>query len=186
MKVTDLRFKAILVCSLNVSLTRLINPFLQSNLSSFATASTSDQGPMTQEEKHFLLNDSLIRVPTPKQTLGSTGESMNKKKLTPISLMQWGNIGGKHSAKPLRVLFDSGGETTMIHARSIPQGAMVKVNSTAKPCATVSGSFNANKTVELRDGLFPEFDRHRRIYGKTVIVLTTLSLVATFWMNWEL
>ena len=74
----------------------------------------------------------------------------------------------------------------MIHARSIPQGAMVKVNSTAKPCATVSGSFNANKTVELRDGLFPEFDRHRRIYGKTVIVLTTLSLVATFWMNWEL
>ena len=150
--------------------TRLINPFLQSNLSSFATASTSDQGPMTQEEKHCLLNDSLIRVPTPKQTLESTGESMNKKKLTPISLMQWGNIGGKHSAKPLRVLFDSGGETTMIHARSIPQGAMVKVNSTAKPCATVSGSFNANKTVELRDGLFPEFDRHRRIYGKTVTV----------------
>ena len=75
--------------------TRLINPFLQSNLSSFATASTSDQGPMTQEEKHCLLNDSLIRVPTPKQTLESAGESMNKKKLTPISLMQWGNIGGK-------------------------------------------------------------------------------------------
>ncbi|CAJ1945734.1 unnamed protein product [Cylindrotheca closterium] len=47
---------------------------------------------------------------------------------------------------------------------------MVKVNTTAKPCATVSGSFNANKTVELRDGLFPEFDRHWRIYGKTVTV----------------
>ncbi|CAJ1939560.1 unnamed protein product [Cylindrotheca closterium] len=133
-------------------------------------ASTPDHGPMTQDKKHFLLNDSLIRVPTPKQTLESTGESMNKKKLTPISLMQWGNIGGKHSAKPLQVLFDSGGETTMIHARSIPQGAMVKVNTTAKPCATVSRSFNANKTVELRDGLFPEFDQHWRIYGNTVTV----------------
>mmetsp|Transcript_1730 Transcript_1730/g.3805 ORF Transcript_1730/g.3805 Transcript_1730/m.3805 type:complete len:311 (+) Transcript_1730:1006-1938(+) len=125
---------------------------------------------MSAEEKQFLLNDSLIRIPTPKQTMESTHESMKKKKLTPTSLIQWGMIGGKESGRPLRVLFDSGGENTMIHERCIPKGATVTVLQNVKPCTTVSGTFNANKIVEVRDGILPEFDRHRRILGKELTV----------------
>ena len=43
-------------------------------------------------------------------------------------------------------------------------------DKTIKPCTTVAGTFNANKTVKIRDGIFPELDRSRRIYGKTVTV----------------
>ena len=83
----------------------------------------------------------LIRVPTPKQTMESTNESMNKKELSPTSLVQWKTIGGKESGKPLQVVFDSGGQTTMIHERCIPKGATVKTLPNVKPCTTVSGTF---------------------------------------------
>ena len=125
---------------------------------------------MTEQEKQFLLNDSIIRMPTPKQTVENTAESMKKKELVPISLVLFKKIGGQESGKPLRVLFDSGGGKTMLHSRALPKDATVKVDAKAKPCTTVSGTYNANRSVKLRDGIFPEFDKHRRIYGITATV----------------
>ena len=154
-----------------------MNPFLQSSINSFATASASanEHGPETAEERQFLLNDSIVRMPTPKQSEQSTAESMKKKNLAPISLMLFKWIGRKQSSKPLRVLFDSGGGTTMIHQRALPEGAEVKVDKNAKPCTTVAGTYNANKTTILRDGNLPEFDRHKRILGVTATVFDTPS-----------
>jgi len=150
-----------------------VNPFLENSLASFAAASapTTDQdGPMTSDEAKFLLNDSIIRMPTPKQTAEHAAELTKKKELVPISLMIFKRIGRKESKKPLRVLFDSGGAKTMIHSRAIPKGATVNTDRNAKPCTTVSGTYNANQTVILRDGVFPEFDRHRRFDNVTATV----------------
>ena len=125
---------------------------------------------MTENEKQFLLNDSIIRMPTPKQTTETTAEATKKKGLVPISLMIFKTIGRKESRKPLRVLFDSGGTKTLIHSRAIPKGATVNKDPRVKPCTTAAGKFNANKTVDLRDGIFPEFDRNRRFTGVTATV----------------
>ena len=150
-----------------------MNPFLQSSLTSFTASSDSKtkiDDPMTEEEQNFLLNDSIVRMPTPKQTVQSNAKSMKNKELVPLSLVLFKKIGGKESGKPLRVLFDSGGGKTMIHSRALPPDATVKIDKNVKPCTTVSGTYNANRSVKLRDGIFPEFDKHRRIYGLTATV----------------
>ena len=151
-----------------------MNPFLQPSLESFSAASASlpinEDHPMTSDEQQFLLNDSIVRMPTPKQSVEQTTVSMKKKELVPLSLVVFKRIGDKPSEKPLRVLFDSGGAKTMIHSRSLPKDATVKVDSNVKPCTTVSGTYNANRSVRLRDGIFPEFDKHRRIYGVKAMV----------------
>ncbi|CAJ1960535.1 unnamed protein product [Cylindrotheca closterium] len=64
---------------------------------------------------------------------------MRKKRLSSTSLVIWKTIGAIESGNVLRVLFDSGGLHMMINARAIPKDA--------------------------KDGVFPEFDKHRRIAG---------------------
>ena len=137
---------------------------------SFASNTTPIDAPITEEERSFILNDSFIRIPTPKSTLESTNESMKKKQLSPTSLMVFQKIGGVESGKPLRILFDSGGMKTMIHRRALPKNAVIKKDATAKPCTTVAGTFNANESVKLRDGILPELNRNRKIYGVTATV----------------
>ena len=79
--------------------------------------------------------------------------------------MLFRQIGDKDSKVPLRALFDSGGRNTMINKRAVPKGPTVTTSAVSQPCTTVAGTFNANQTVNLRDGIFPEFDRHRRFDG---------------------
>ena len=40
----------------------------------------------------------------------------------------------------------------MIHSRALPQDAMVKIDANAKPCATGSGTYNANQSVHSAIG----------------------------------
>ncbi|CAJ1945757.1 unnamed protein product [Cylindrotheca closterium] len=88
---------------------------------------------------------------------------MRKKRLSPTSLVIWKTIGAIESGKVLRVLFDSGGLHTMINARAIPKDAKVQSIQNAKKCTTVAGDFVSDKCVKLWDGVFPKFDKHRRI-----------------------
>lgn len=97
-------------------------------------------------------------------------KSLKKEDFSPTSLMVCKKIGGLESGKPLRVLFDSGGSNTMVNARALPKGAKVKTLPNAKACTTVAGTFNANKTCQLRDFILPEFNRNRRHYGVTATV----------------
>ena len=78
------------------------------------------------------MNDSIIRVPTPKQSLEYMGNSLRKEDFSPTSLLFWKKIGGIESGKLLRVLFDSGGQKTMIKRSALPEGAEVKVDPNAK------------------------------------------------------
>lgn len=126
---------------------------------------------MTEDEKKILLNDTLVRIPTPKQSIPNTTDALKKKKiLIPSTLMVCKMIGGQKSTKLLRVLLDSGGSTTMIHQRVLPSGADVRTSATSKPCTTIAGNFNANKTVKIRDVFLPEFNNSKRIYGGIVTV----------------
>lgn len=127
---------------------------------------------MTEDEKQYLLNDSIIRIPTPKQPKENMDASMNKEgRLSPLTLVLFRKIGGKESSKPLRVLCDSGGGGTAVQARALPEGCEVIIDEKSTPMVTVAGIFNGNKKVKLRDGVFPEFDRHRRFYGTTATVI---------------
>ena len=118
---------------------------------------------MTDEEKHILLNDSILRIPTPKQSADSTRLWMKKKKLSPTSLMIARRIGGQDGTKQLlRVLFDSGGSKTMVNKRVIPAGAHVsKMESNA--FETIAGTFIANETVQMHALILPEFDSAKEI-----------------------
>lgn len=62
-----------------------------------------EDGPITNEEKRFLLNDSIIRVPTPKQALVAAGDSMNKKQLITTTLMSIRNIGNIEARTSKRI-----------------------------------------------------------------------------------
>lgn len=122
---------------------------------------------MTDEEKHILLNDSILRIPTPKQSADSTRLWMTKKKLSPTSLMIARRIGGQDSTKRLlRVIFDSGGSKTMVNRRIIPAGAHVsKMESNS--FETIAGTFIANEIVQMHALILPEFDSAKEINGCT-------------------
>ena len=120
---------------------------------------------MTNEEKRFLLNDSIIQVSTPKTGFG---ETMKNKDLAPTSLMLVRKIGGFECKQLLRVLFDTGGTRTMINKRVVPPEATIVESQKRYEVETANGKFNANKFVHLRDLYFPEFDKSKRIYGKRV------------------
>ena len=93
---------------------------------------------------------------------------MTKKgDLSPTSLMMIRKIGGVECRKLLRVLFDSGGTKTMINKRVLPPEAQI-ITKQDQIVQTANGSFNANKFVKIRDLFLPEFDKSKRIYGKTL------------------
>ena len=127
------------------------------------SSQTATDLPITAEERNFLLNDSIIQVPTPKTT--ELNDSMKKKNLTPTSLMLVRNIGGVECKKMLRVLFDSGGTKTFINKRVIPQNAKIITKPFRVDVETANGSMNANQFVRARDLYLPEFDKSKRIYG---------------------
>ena len=129
-----------------------------------------DDGPMTEDEKQFLLNDSILRAPAAKLTRESTDDAMKKKRLSPVTLLLFKKIGGKDSGKLLRCLVDSGGSNTAINESAIPEDAEIKVDTNATPVATIGGTFNSNRSVKLRGGFLPEFDRHKTFYGVTATV----------------
>ena len=51
----------------------------------------------------------------------------------------------------IRVLFTSGGMTTMNHERVLLQGSEIRMDSQDCMCNTVAGQFNANKSVVVED-----------------------------------
>ena len=116
----------------------------RSNLDFFTKAyffSTARQqhpidAPMTQEEREFLLNDSILRVPTPKQT---SENLMKMRDLSPTTLMLVRTIGGLDCKWMIRVLLDSGGTYTLVNKKAIPENAVVKSIHNGKSKTTVAG-----------------------------------------------
>ena len=122
---------------------------------------------MTTEEREFLLNDSILRVPTSKQT------SENRTKiqdLSPTTLTLVQVIGDMECKRMLRILLDSGGTYTLFNKRAIPQGAKVLPISNPTSKTTVAGNFIPKEKVRIRDLYLPELNKSKKYYGGTFVV----------------
>ena len=58
----------------------------------------------------------------------------------------------------------------MINSRVLPPGADVRTLDRPIKCSTVGGIHTITKTVRIRDLVFPEFDRSKTVYGKSVLI----------------
>ena len=79
-------------------------------------------------------------------------------------------IQNHESFLPLKVLFDSGGSSTMIHARCLPVGAVPPLLSKTSKFPTITGAFDSSQEVFFEDIVFPEYDKTKRISGTRAYV----------------
>ena len=71
---------------------------------------------------------------------------------------------------PLKVLFDSGGSNTMIHACCLPVGAIPSLLPKKSKFKTIAGTFDSSREVLLEDVVFLEFHKTKRISGAKAFV----------------
>ena len=80
----------------------------------------------------------------------------------PSTLLMCRKIQNQESLIPIKILFDSGGSSTMIHERCLPPGAVPSLLSSGKSkFQTVAGTFESSREVYLEDITLPEFDKTR-------------------------
>ena len=119
---------------------------------------------MTTEEQGFLLNDSILRVPTPKQT---SENRMKVQDLSPTALILVRVIGDLECKRMLRILLDSGGTYTLVNKRAIPQGAKILAISNPASKTTAAGNFTPKEKVRIRDLYLPELNKSKKHYVGT-------------------
>ena len=92
---------------------------------------------------------------------------MRKKQtdVVPSTLMICQSVQQTESKRLMRVLLDSGGSHSLIHARMLPKGTNPVVLPGPRNVNTIMGQFEANRKVYLRDIVLPEFDKTKRIDG---------------------
>ena len=84
----------------------------------------------------------------------------------PSTLLVCRAIQNQESLTPFKILFDSGGSHTMIHARCLPPGATPSLlQDGPTKFQTIAGPLNSNRQVFLDNIMFPEFDKTKRISG---------------------
>jgi hypothetical protein len=92
----------------------------------------------------------------------------------PMSFATIKQIQQCDSMEPLLVLFDSGCCGNWIHLRRLPIGATP--DKTAKITgSTMAGEFDSNRSVDLTDLCFPEFQQGRYISNKSAHVFEALK-----------
>eukprot|EP00980_Cylindrotheca_fusiformis_P017071 scaffold5237_cov95-Cylindrotheca_fusiformis.AAC.1 len=79
-------------------------------------------------------------------------------------------INGKTSMRLLRVLFDSGGSSTWIHAKVLPNGCTPTCCSNPLRSQMIAGTFESDKFVQLLEITLPEFDRNKKIESQGAFV----------------
>ena len=119
---------------------------------------------MTTKEQEFLLNDSILRVPTPKQT---SENRMKVQDLSPTAIMLVRVIGDLECKRMLRILLDSGGTYTLVNKREIPQGAKILPISNSASKTTDAGNSTPKEKVRIRDLYLPELNKSKKHYGGT-------------------
>ena len=86
----------------------------------------------------------------------SNGINLNALQLKPISLMIVDTIQGHKSRLPLKVLFDTGSDVTLINRKALPHGCLPKKESNI-PINMVHGNSPLTQMVELQKFCLPEF-----------------------------
>ena len=93
----------------------------------------------------------------------------------PSSIAVVRTIQGQSSARLLKVLFDSGGTRTFVNSCCLPKGATPRVMEKPLHGVTAAGKFTANRMVELKDIVLPEFSRQKHIDGQWAFVFDAPS-----------
>ena len=92
----------------------------------------------------------------------SNGINLNTLQLKPISLMIIDTIQGHKSRLPLKVLFNSGLDVTLINQKALPHGCLPKKESTI-PINMVHGNSPLTQMVKLQKFCLPEFSNSLHI-----------------------
>jgi len=79
-------------------------------------------------------------------------------------------VHNHESGKLLRVLFDSGGDRTMIHRSALPKGVNPMVLDKRARMNTLAGTYESGGEVVLKGLRLPEFDKNRNIEEQRALV----------------
>jgi hypothetical protein len=109
--------------------------------------------------------DQVLNVPVPKQ-----GEKMKPLGSVPCSVMIVRDIQNRQCLRLLKVLFDSGSDSTLVHANCLPPGANPALLKEPVFAHTTAGTMKSKRTVWMANMILPEFDKHRQIDHCNAIV----------------
>jgi Retroviral aspartyl protease len=73
------------------------------------------------------------------------------------------DIQNRQCLRMLRVLFDSGSDSTLIHANCLPPGANPSLLKEPIVANTTAGTMKSKRQVWMANIILPEFDKHRHI-----------------------
>eukprot|EP00957_Ditylum_brightwellii_P046210 3506478-Ditylum_brightwellii.AAC.2 len=97
-------------------------------------------------------------MPVPKAAMGSSA-----KHIIPIILLLVREIRFSESRRLLKVLLDSGGDHTMIHACALPPDVIPpKSSGGTRRVQTLAGVLGTSREVSIKDILLPEFDKTKQ------------------------
>ena len=75
--------------------------------------------------------------------------------------------------KPMKVLFDTGSNISLLNASCLPVGISPDAIAQPRIGITAAGPFESTRTVSLHDLIFPEFSRSKRIPNWTFYIFDT-------------
>jgi hypothetical protein len=90
---------------------------------------------------------------------------------SPTGLLMANQIQSQPSNQLLRVLMDSGSDSTFIHSRVLPKGATPVLLPQASRGTTLAGEFTTKRYVQLKDIMLPEFGKAKRIDSISAYVI---------------
>ena len=125
-------------------------------------ATDAPSGPPGREEPVDMLFLDADVVTTQPEVVFVTDPLSGETVPMATALMLVSSVQGKSTARIFRVLFDSGGTSSMAHKRVCPPGT----NVTPKPARqvnTLAGHMTSAGTIQIDGMRLPEFDRNRVI-----------------------
>ena len=122
---------------------------------------------MIVNESNTIENQNINNVLENYQNNQNNSNDNNK---VPSTLLVARAMQNHESFLPMKVLFDSGGSSTMIHARCLPVGAAPSLLPKKSKFQTIAGAFDSSREVFLEDVVFPEFDKTKRVSGLKAFV----------------
>jgi hypothetical protein len=119
---------------------------------------------MAQDQKCILCDlESLLHVYTQDSQINSNSSgTKTEEDLLPCSLAIIHYIQKIHSTFPLRVLFDTGSDSTFMHEHALPPGATPRVIP-KRSGQTLAGLLKTSREVWLQELILPEYSRSCRI-----------------------
>ena len=83
--------------------------------------------------------------------------------MLPSTLMVAGSVQDQKSTQPMKILFDTGSNISLLNVNCLPAGAKPNSTNNIIRGITAAGSISFDCFVHLRDIILPEFSRTRKI-----------------------